>query len=304
MTVSGWGEGSWGEVPWGLGVPGSPVPPPSTYLIAAIAVRENVVRLYFTAELEFTGLFGPNDAGDPTHYIITPVAGTFGRDGLPCRSVSPIVAADVDDEGHPGTVIDVTVDRPFSPYPAAYTVSVNNLVSVDSGVLNPSNSTATYFGSKQPPADLAPDGATPSRDIAHPDTLFAELDPLPDAGDESVLGSIPVDSTGDYAFDEGLTSLAKRVFRRFVTATSAFLHASGYGVGVGGHLKKLATPAVRQAIAAAAESQIALEPDVAAVSVRATFDPLAPSLGRFVVLVRPKVGQPRRFDVPFEIVAK
>lgn len=299
MTQSTWGFGPWGMIPWGLGLGGAPA---STYLQAAIAVRENVVRLYLTVELEFTGLFGPNDAGDATHYVITPIAGTIGRDGLPCRPVIAVLAENVDDAGHPGTVVDVTVDRPFSSFSAQYNVAVSNLVSLDPVVLNPSNASATFFGSYMPAADLSIDGSLPTRDFAHPDTLTAELDPLPEAGSEDILGTIPIDSTGDYAVDEGSVNLAKRVFRRLLTTKNKFLHAKGYGASAPNFLKMLARAATRQSFAAEAEAQIRQEPDVAAAVVRVVADTLQPDLGRFQVLVKPKVGRPVKVDVPFQAV--
>ncbi len=299
MTLSTWGFGPWGSIPWGLGMSGSPA---SVDLQSAIAVRENVVRPFFTAELGFTGLLGPDDAGDPDHYIVSPVAGTVGSDSLPCRPVLVLLAEDVDDQGHPGTVVDLTVDRPFSPYPAQYLVTVNNLVSLDSGILNPSNASATFFGSFMPAPDLQVDGSLPTRDIAHPDTLTAQLDPLPDAGNELVLGTIPVDASGDYGIDEGIVSLTKRVFRRVLTARDRFLHARGYGAGASTFLKLLARASTRQAFASEAEAQLRQEPDVAAARVRVVSDDLQPDLGRFTILVRPKVGRPVKLDVPFRAV--
>lgn len=291
----GWGTGPWGMFPWGGGFA-----PESAQLAEAVAVRENVVRAFFSAELEFTGLLGTNDAGDPSHYSVAPTPGTVGSDGLPARPVTAILAELVDDAGFPGTIVDLTLDRRLSPYPAAYDLTVHDLVTLASVLLTPVNAHAAFPGVQQPPPQLTVDQALPTRDFAHPDTLSGELDPLPSAGDPNVLGTIPVGSDGDYAVDAGVQNLKKRIFRRLTTTKSRFLHlGAGYGVGVQNFLKLLATAGVRQQIAADAQAQIAQEPGVKKVVVKMLFDPAVPELTRLVVLVRPTAGKPVRIDAPF-----
>lgn len=292
----GWGSGPWGAFPWGLGGGAAPA---SANLSLAIAVRENVVELFFTAELEITGVLGANDAGDPLHYTITPVAGSVGYDGLPARTVTVLKVENVEDEGHAGTILDLTLDRALSPFPARYLVTVQNLVTLTLVVLTPSNASANFYGVKQPERDPTPEGILPSRDIAHPDTLSSALDPLPNATDPLVLGTIPVDSSGDYATDEGIASMRKRIFRRLFALPNRFVHlGAGYGAGIQAFLKMISSPTVRQKVATAAEAQIGQEPDVAKVKVKIQFDRNRPDIARFVVLVKPTVGAPRRFDVP------
>jgi hypothetical protein len=260
-----------------------------------------VVQLFFTAELQFTGLNDFNDAGDPSHYVITPVAGTVGSDGLPARPVTAVLVESVEPGGSgiPGTILNLILDRPLSPYPAEYLVVVENLVTIDFIPLDPMNSNATFLGTQQPPPQLTVDQALPTRDFAHPDTLEAQLDPLPSAGDPAVLGTFPVGSDGDYAADSGTPNLKKRIYRRITTTKNRFLHlGNGYGVGVQNFSKMLATAGVRQQIAADLQAQIAQEPDVKKVAVRMVFDPAFPELTRIVVLVRPTAGKPVRFDAP------
>lgn len=298
MPSTGWGSQPWAQFPWGLG---GGLTPSSAELSAAVPIRENVVQLFFTAELVFTGLNDFDDAGDPSHYSISPVPGTKGSDGLPARKVTAVLVDSVEPggEGIPGTVLNLTLDRPMSPYPAQYTVTVQNLVTIDSIPLNPLNATATFFGTQQPPPELTVEQALPTRDFSHPDTLEAQLDPLPGAGDPQLLGAFPVGSDGDYAADAGVVNLKKRIFRRLTTTKGRFLHlGSAYGVGAQNFLKLLATAGVRQQIAADAQAQIAQEPDVRKVVVRTVFDPTVPELTRFVILVQPTAGKPVRFDAP------
>jgi len=296
MPDSGWGSAPWGGFPWGLA---GGVTPASVELAEAVAIRENMVQLFFVEELEFTGLLGLNDASDPTHYAVTPVAGTIGSDGLPARSVGVLLVENVADGGIPGSIVNLTLDRPLSPYPAQYLVTVQNLVTIPMTVLNPTNANATFFGTQQPAPNLTVQQSLPSRDIAHPDTLEAALDPLPNAQDPTVLGSIPTGSDGDYAFDEGIVNLKKRVFRRLTTTKGRFLHlGASYGVGVQNYLKRLNIPSVRQQIAADAESQISQEPDVQKVKVRVVVSVDVPEQSRFVILIKPVAGKPVRFDAP------
>jgi hypothetical protein len=294
---TGWGSGPWGVFPWaGLGPTDVPVSPA---LSNAFAIRENVVQLFFSLDLVVTGLLDSNDAGDPLHYVVTPDTSTIGYDGLPARTVGVIRVDLVDDQGLAGTILNLILDRPLSPYPALYDVTVHDLVG-----LSPANAHATFYGVRQPFRDPTPDGLLPSRDIAHPDTLSSALDPLPNGTDPLVLGTIPVDSSGDYAFDEGIASLRKRVFRRMLSIPGSFLHlGNAYGVGTASFLKLLASPANRQKIATAAEAQIRQEPDVSRVKVKIQYDPATPQLARYVVLVKPVVGAAKRFDVPVVIVA-
>lgn len=144
------------------------------------------------------------------------------------------------------------------------------------------------------------DSGRVTRDLANPQTLrgaVASGVALPDAA--ALLGTFRVDAQGDYAFDEGVETIRKRVVRRLVTMRGGFAHLPNYGVGIPALGKRLAVAATLAAVAADAESQILSEPDVAEVSVRPVIDPRAPGLVRFQVRVRTKEGKPTEFDVPF-----
>lgn len=297
MSGGGWGAGPWGANQWGAGAV------TALELRDARAVRENVVRLFFNTAPLFTYTDDPHDAASPLRYSVTPVPGTSGLDGEPTRNVD-VVRSDLVLEALTfGTEIDVTVDRPFSPWDSRYIVAVNQLVAASGGAL-----LAPGFTSREFPGLYRilrvpnVDAATPSRDVANPQTYQDQLDPLPQAGDPLALGVYPVGSDGDYAFDEGIANLRKRIFRRLITRPGAFLHLPTYGVGVPLYGKRLGTAAVRQQIAAEAERQIGLEPDVVAVRVTLASSPTEPSLTILRAQVQTTRGPSVDMQVPFSTV--
>lgn len=292
----GWGgvtgTKGWGGLPWGAG--GT-----ALRLLTAEAVRENVVRLGFNQAIRFSGVFDPGDAANPERYVINAVAGTVGLDELPVRDVSPIVAELAAVESGGGSFIDVTLDRPMSPYPCRYVATVNQIVSETGTLLEPGFTTLSYFSVFKGLPVIAMDLAVARRDFANPQTFESLLDPLPVTNDPTLLGGYPVDDGGDYAIDEGLTSYKKRVIRRLTTRKGAFAHLPNYGVGVPDRVKRLGGSSYRQALAADAESQIKEEPETLAVSVRAISDPNYPSLLILRVRAKTNTGEEMKKDVPF-----
>lgn len=294
--MSGFGSGGFGSVPWGSGSG------PDLELLSAMAIAENVVRLGFDQPVYISRLLDEADASVPAHYTFVPDIGTVGWDGQAPRRVDA-VSADLA-RGPDGLVIgsgklvDVVLDRPMTPYPAKYLAVVDHLLSadlvssLDHAVLE---FDAIYKTLQAPTLEVA----IPVKDIANPQDKSALLDPVPDPNDPLNLGTFVVDDTGDVGFDEGITSLKKRILRRLVTRPSAFAHLPGYGIGIPLQGKRLAQPAVIAKLTADAEAQIALEPEVAKVRVRALQDVQNPNLVRFSILVRTRTGGAQRLDVPF-----
>jgi len=298
-TGSGaWGYGGWGYGSWGGGGGGGAIA-----LLSVASIRENVFRLEFSVPVYWTGILDENDGSIPTKYAIAVVPGTVGLDGNPVR---PLMVSEVYVPGvldgvaaeDVGRFVDVISDRPMTPHPALYDVTCSDIFAADllSSVVSSTLTAQAVFKRIEPPSIAT---AIPSRDFANPMTRDAMFDPLPNPNDPLNLGTIVVDDTGDYAFDEGLTNLRKRILRRLITRKGAFAHLPNYGVGVPDYGKRLAVAAVVADVAAQAEAQIGLEPDVARVKVRPILDPNTPGLVRFQVLVRPRTGAPQRFDVPF-----
>jgi hypothetical protein len=297
----GFGGGPWGETPWGGGWV-LPIPPTASFL-SAIAIRENMFRLEFAAPIEFTYLGGARDGSAISHYSVSPVAGTIGLDALPARAITAatIEQTDIAETGDAdfGRFLDFTVDRPMSPYPCLYSISVVGLFAV--GSLAPINESVVAYAAYRQLAVPLSEFSVPSRDIASPQTLSSFYDPLPEP-DRVLLGSFAVDDNGDYAFDEGLVNFKKRVLRRLIFRKGKFPHMPGYGVGVPASSKQLDTAATRGRLAAEAERQILLEPDCKSCTVSVVSDPNKPGLVRFQIVATTHKGQTTRFDVPFAAV--
>lgn len=275
----GWGGAEYGAGAYGIGAP-------ILQLLEAYAVRENVVRLKFNVAPYFSGILNPNDASSRKRYQITTVG---------ARAVRPVV---ITQAGGAGTLLDVTTDRPFSGYPAGYRIAVNNLVAAVSGnLLDSAKASFQFFGLARHIAPKLRDTVVPSRDIAN------RYDPIQSAE----LGSavIPVDDTSDYAFDEGVISLRKRLHRRIVTVKGRFAHLPEYGLGVPGLLKKLNRQRVRAELKADAEIQFQQEPEVERAVVNITTEPNQPSIMRFRVSIQaPKLSaDPINTDFLFNLNA-
>lgn len=292
VTPQGWGGGRWGLTPWG----GTDVE--ELRLIGAIAVRENVLRLEFNQAPIFTGILDPFDASQPKRYSINAIAGTFGLDSFATRPVRVLMAEQAKIANSGGRFIDLYVDRPFSPFPAQYRATANNIYSSDQAAIEPGFTSQLFFGLKRLYIPSEPERAVTSRDIANPQTLTAALDPLPEVTD-LVLGTFPVDEGGDYAADEGISNLKKRVFRRLFTRKGAFAHMPEYGIGIQTYSKKLNTFSTRQLLIAEIEKQLSQEPDIA--RMRAVAIQRAPGLVVFAILIRTVIGTGVKFEAPVSV---
>ncbi len=229
-------------------------------LLSALAVRENVVRLEFDVAPYFSSVLDPGDGSDPARYAITPDPSSRGNDGFPPRSVFVAMA-----QLSGPTSIDIWTDRKLSPFPAVYEVTVNSLL--DAATLGNLNIyRATFLGLRAGRPSPQPQNVISNADIANPQTFRGALGSLSVPSD-ALLGTLPVDETGDLAKDEGLESYRKRVLRRLSTKKDRYLHLPGYGVLAVSSVKMLARPGTIQSIAADAEEQIRQEPETVDVRV-------------------------------------
>ncbi len=233
-------------------------------LVDVLAVRENVLRLTFSSPIYFSSVLDPGDASNADRYAIIPDASSLGSDGQPPRPVLPRRA-----ELFSSNQVDLWVDRRLSPCPSVYVVQVNGLVADDTFV--PLRViTASCFGLRAGVPAPTPDNAFSNADIANPQTLSGALDPLPLPND-SVLGTLPVDDTGDIAKDEGLASYKKRVLRRLTTRKGKFAHLPDYGTLFVQSVKQLGRSGLLQQLAADAEAQVKQEPETVEASVQIIF---------------------------------
>lgn len=295
QSLSGWGGEPWGGGQWGGGIPGAGGS--LLRLIGAFSLRENVIRLQFNDPVFFPMTLEPGDASDLVGYEVVTVGGV-GMDGQPIRAVSVAEIALADVPNPDGTLLDLSVDRMLSHYPCQYMVSVSGIESASGVPLDTTSSSASFFGLRRQIVPKSLDAAHPNRDVANPQVL-SQFDGTGVSPDPTLLGTLLVDSTGDYATDSGLVSLRKRILRRLLTRTGGFAHLPDYGVGVIDLIKHLATSSVRAKVVAEAEKQIAQEPDVLKVKVKILSK--APGAFTIVVLVKTRAGQGARIDVPVQV---
>lgn len=304
-SSTGFSTGTYGEGAYGEGAYGGPIEP-QLQLVAAIAIRENVVQLQFSEAIYISNILDVPDGSVPGRYAVQNVLGTVGLDGTSTRPVRVVTAAyseDVPAGGIVGAYIDVTLDRPMTPSPSQYKIMCNGLFTEDlTKVLDPSASTITFEGLFKQivvPDTTAP---TPSRDFANPQTFGGAVGTTPNPASLATLGVFMVDDSGDYALDQGLVAYKKRIFRRLQTVPGGFVHlGDSYGVGLTQQGKKLAKQSVLQGLAALAETQIAQEPETERVKVQPTLNTNAPGLVYMNILAKMKGGGAVKFTAAFPI---
>ena len=295
--------GTWGSALWGGSGWGGPGLGEGLELVAAQPVRENVVRLAFNRSVRFTMLLDPFDASDIEHYAVTADATTLGADNLPPRAVLPIVAALALVEGAAGRLVDVTVDRCFGPYPGRYRIAVAGLRAMSGEPLTIGRTSQTFDGLAMAARDPSLNAAASAGDFANPQTVqgLGEAGRIPSSA-AKLLGTFPIDGSGDYGIDRGLKSYKKRIIRRLTTAQGAFAHlaVSRYGVGMGNAVKALGRAGVRESLASEAETQIRLEPETKAVKVTVIAGAEA-GVTIFQVRAQTYASDGVAMDVPFSV---
>jgi len=287
-----WGSQGWGITPWG-GVSGTSVTMLS--LVSVVAIRENCVQLAFSDDVYFSRWHDPPDASFVSRYAITPLLGSIGDDGQPARPVAPVL---VDNVFGDGTLINIWLDRPMSPYAAQYLVTVTDLASVGGAALDPTASSFEVFGVQRGLPAHVTEQLISNRDIANPQTLTA-LKGL--VRDPNLLGRFVVDETGDLGTDQGLVSYKKRVFRRLITQKGRFAHLPNYGTQFLQSVKQLARPQLVHHLATDAEAQIRQEPETADVSVQIVLLDAAQGLYVYRIRASMTAGTAANFDVPVMI---
>jgi len=291
---------TWGLGPWGGGGWGGPVSGGMLLALSVEARSENVLRVTFNMPVYFSGVLDPLDASNPDIWQASPVAGTVGYDGVAARSVMVVtVEAPADLVNVPvGSVLDLTLDRPMTPYPAAYQLAtLSAIASADQSQQMAATSigqTPALFRVLNPPD---PTAAAPGRDLANPQTLSGAIESAIVQPQVAPLGSFGVSGDGDYAFDSRDTGLRKRLNRRFFTRKGGFLHlGQDFGVGVLQRVKRLGRASERQQLAADCEVQFAQEPEVAQVQVLSRLDPLRPNFVKMSVFIKKKNGRTAKFQ--------
>lgn len=130
--MSGWGSGVWGGSSYGGG------PLSAIAIESVLAIRENVFRLTFNVPVYYSTILDPADASRTEKYAVSPVEGTTGLDGTEARPVSVARVDLIGDDGEvvfggSGRRLDLILDRPMTPHPALYDVTMTDVFAADLG---------------------------------------------------------------------------------------------------------------------------------------------------------------------------
>lgn len=256
----GWGGAPWGATPWGTGEP-------ELALLAAVAVRENCVRVEFSAPPLIDGLLTPHDASDPERFGVMTVSGV-SLTGELVRPVTPVFVELPALAGAGGRFLDVWVDRPMTGWPAVYRITANGLAAASGGSILSAGSSVLFPGVRAGTSPLTPEFTMASRDLLIAQTA-RELEGANVSGDPSkMVGVLVADARGDYASGTPLAGYRTRVIRRAITALGSFSHLpTTYGTPLASSVKKPFKQSIATDIAAQMEAQITLEPETLTVTV-------------------------------------
>jgi hypothetical protein len=296
MSLDPWGNESWDTQPWN----GNNALPQTLDVVGAAAEAENVVRVQFGAAAYFSGILDGADISETSNWTVAPVAGSVGNDGNAARAVrvvnvqQPVVAGEA-----LGVFVDLYLDRPMTPYPAKYVVTVASAYSADQTQrLNPAANTATIFATYRELVPVDIQAVVPGRDIANPQTAQQLADSTIANAAIAQLGSFGYSDDGDYGIDKGDDGLFKRLWRRFVSKPASFLHlGQAYGAGVRTYVKQLGSGAARGRLAAACEDQATQEPEVASAKVRCVPSAQHPNKVKLGIVLVKKGGQSKRYSM-------
>lgn len=241
-------SGAWGIGSWGFGAFGGPISPS---LSTAIASSTNSVDVTFTAAPLAMSASNPNDALNPSSWVIVRLDTGFSFTIVSVAQIS-------------STVFRLSTVESFGPY-----TSINN---VDASLVHAANgaplslpTNLNFFGVLAE-AVLTPESVAASRKL-----VTTDIQNLPVPSVESQLaGTLVMTSGGDYASVSGDAFVKKLIIRRLVTPTGGFFHLPNYGVGLavantlpGNDIIKLKT---------SIENQCLLEPEVSAAAATLSFD--------------------------------
>lgn len=298
---TGWGDEPWGAGPWGGGPGAGPL-----QIASVLAVRENVIRVEFTEAVSYTNIKDPSDGSLPSNWRVEPNPQSIGANGESARPVMvvEVLRPDVDDVplGTLSKFLDLVLDRPMTPYPAFYRVIIVGAIFTQDLAFCLQDVSVTFpaiYRELQRPTLVDEVG---SRDLANAQSLGSVLQSLTETpGTQFSLGTYQVGADGDYAFDSGNVNLKKRIVRRVFTKKGGFSWLLNYGVGIDSYGKQLGRANTITKLTTDIETQIKQEPDVERARVRVDITNLHQGLLKLFVFIKPRTGQPMRFDFPVPI---
>ena len=224
-------------------------------LVRALSVGGQIVRVVFNAEPKHKSSAAFDDAFNGSNYQVTVIAGQ----GQPPQSVGvqptvvPFPAFGVFNAGE--VAVDMQVDRPL-------VVGLRYRLLVSSAVL------------AQDTRHLQPPYVWDFQGEARPIVTLQQRGKmgLVDLASDPISGGIIVDSSGDWAADNGDTvGTRKRCFRRVLTRKGAFVHL-GKGYGLDYDIKQPATTNKLAGLRSDIQAGLQQEPDVDSVATQVSMD--------------------------------
>jgi len=215
--------------------------------VSAIAKDSRRVRVTLSAAPLATSPALVGDALNPATWAVTEVGGG----GIVLEVLRAALVS--------ASVVDVLVDAPLVAFPGTMRVSAPTLLdALGVPVTPPTFADLSGLGEASSPAQ--PRGPSAPVDVKN--------EQVP--SDVTFGGTLVVTPEGDYASEQGTALLKKLMLRRLFTAPGDFFHIPTYGLGL--RPKTIVAPSSLPTLKKRAEQQIALEPDVAAVSVSLSLD--------------------------------
>jgi hypothetical protein len=189
--------------------------------------------------------FGATDALNPSNWTVIASDGTATRVAEVLPSTDPQAVA--------GYWFDITFEEPLD-VGEGYTLWQENL---------------TVLGNDSSPVDV-PDGTLLQSTSCFFMSLEYAVAPVPTFEQQAYggvdianpMGAYTLSQSGDLGNDSGVAGLVKRCIRRIITPTNGFSFLKGYGVGLLGKVKKLATTANIRKLYNDTKTQLLQEPGV------------------------------------------
>lgn len=231
-------------------IPGRPVldiayspPTPGHLEVAGVAQASlRALDVGFTYEVEALDRFAPGDALNPTVYAVT------------SSPAGPVPSVQFIEHVGPG-VVRLFFDADL-PVGVRLTVTVSPSIEPETpgravGPILAASMLLPVYGASTALSTTAIDVPEVRRDLRN----------VQSASGTDPVGTLSIDSRGDYANEDGVEYFRKRILRRATTAAGGFVLLPGYGFAP--EVKTLLRTSDLRPLTARIRSQVLLEPDCA-----------------------------------------
>lgn len=245
-------------------------PAPALELLSAAAVATNTVRVVLSTFPLAQSFIGVGDALNPNTWSIVRTDTGAAFDVMTVNQVS-------------ARTFDLVIYERFASSLVQHQVSSTALVDPFSNLIQ-SPTSQTFIGV------VAVSESTQNAKTAANRYALTDLanPPFPSRGSNVGGGTRVITASGDFASESGNSLVQKLVLRRLTTSKGGFFHLPDYGVGI--QPKRPIQSNDLLTLKKQIEDQVALEPEVSAVSANLSLD-LANDILTIVLQVRTNLGQ-------------